>query len=72
MMCCEKTERRQTESEELHLGTGYQKKGISTEGPTPSLIYVVFTMIPFRICYGRFMKEFVEDIQGDDLWHTVP
>ena len=20
----------------------------------------------------RFMKEFVEDIQGDDLWHTVP
>ncbi len=72
MMCYQKTERKRTGSEESHLDTGYQKKGISTEGPTPSHIYVVFTLIPFRIYYERFTKGYVEAIQGDDLWHTMP
>ena len=72
MMCYKKKGKKQIASEELHLGIGYQKKEISTEGLTPGPIYVVFTLIPFRIYYGRFTKGYVEAIQGDDLWHTVP
>jgi hypothetical protein len=64
MMCYQKKGKKQTASEELHLGIGYQRKEISTEGPTPGPIYVVFTLIPFRICYGKFTKEYVEAIPG--------
>ena len=48
------------------------KKGIFTEDPTPGLIYIVFTLKPFRIYYGRFMKGYVKATQRDDLWHTMP
>jgi hypothetical protein len=72
MMCYRKNEKKQTESEELHLDIGYQRKGISTKGPTSGPTSVVFTLIPFKIYCGKFMKKYVEAIPGDDLWHTVP
>ena len=72
MMCCQRTKRKRTRSEELHLGTRYLKKGISIEGPISGLISVVFTPTPYRICYGRSMREYVDGIPGVNLWLTEP
>ncbi len=71
-MCYQRTERKQTGSGELHHGTRYQKKDISTEDPIPSHIYVVSMLILLKIYYGRFMKGYEMAIPGEDLWHIVP
>ena len=54
----------QKEADRIRRITGYQKKVISTEGHTQGHTYVVFTLIPFRICCEKFMKGCVKAIQG--------
>ena len=72
MMYYQKIERKQTGSRESHHGIGYQKRDTSTEGFILGHIYVVSILIPFRICYRKFMKGYAEAIREEDLWRTVP
>uniref|UniRef100_A0A2N9J0X2 Reverse transcriptase/retrotransposon-derived protein RNase H-like domain-containing protein n=1 Tax=Fagus sylvatica TaxID=28930 RepID=A0A2N9J0X2_FAGSY len=72
MICSLRNEKKRIRSEELHHGIGYQKKGISTVGPTPGPTSVVFTLIPSKTCCERFTKECIEGPPEDDLWLTGP
>uniref|UniRef100_A0A2N9IFY5 Uncharacterized protein n=1 Tax=Fagus sylvatica TaxID=28930 RepID=A0A2N9IFY5_FAGSY len=56
--------KKQTALEELHLGIGYQRKEIFIEGLTPGPIYVVFTLIPFRIVLGNLRRSMWKPYRG--------
>ena len=72
MICSLRNEKKRIRSEELHHDIGYQKKGISTVGPTPGPTSVVFTQIPSKTCCERFTKECIEGTPEEDLWLTGP